>query len=226
MSTETAVLALRLQGPMQSWGYNSQFNRRDTALFPTKSALVGLCCAAMGIDRGSEEEKAVLLKFDETKLVCFAIPCKQKNKEVAVKRIQDYHTVQNTRDAKGSIKNDAVLTYRQYLNDACFIALLEGGKEFLGRVMASLQNPVWGVWLGRKSCIPSAPVFVGIYSSESDAIINISEFEGKTIDNFSYVREVTSFGNGIDSYMDQAVSFDIHGRQFAPRRVMLQEAKA
>jgi CRISPR system Cascade subunit CasD len=226
MSTETAALVLRLQGPMQSWGFNSQFNRRDTSLFPTKSALVGLCCAAMGFDRGSEEEKTALLKFAETKLVCFAIPCKQKNKEVAVKRIQDYHTVQNTRDAKGNIKNDAVLTYRQYLNDAGFIVLLEGDKEFLGRIAEGLQNPVWGVWFGRKACIPSAPVFAGLYFSESEAISKIPEFEGKIIENFSHVREVTSFGNGIDSYMDQVVSFDIHGRQFAPRRVMLQEATA
>lgn len=33
------------------------------------------------------------------------------------------------------------------------------------------------------------------------------------------------FGLNNNSYMDQAVSFDSHGRRFAPRRVMLQEAK-
>lgn len=225
MSTETAVLALRLQGPMQSWGFNSQFNRRDTALFPTKSALVGLCCAAMGLDRGSEKEKTELLSFAETKLSCIAIQCKQKNKVVTVKRIQDYHTVQNTRDAKGGIRNDAVLTYRQYLNDAGFIALLEGGKEFLGRVAESLKNPVWGIWLGRKACIPSVPVFAGLFTNQAEALSKIPEFEGNPIEKFSHVIEVSSFGNGIDSYMDQVVSFDIHRRQFAPRRVMLQEAK-
>jgi CRISPR system Cascade subunit CasD len=64
---------------MQAWGFNSQFNRRDTALFPTKSALVGLCCAAMGLDRGSEDEKIALQKFTDIKLLCIAIPRKQKN---------------------------------------------------------------------------------------------------------------------------------------------------
>lgn len=226
MSTENAVLALRLEGPMQSWGFNSQFNRRDTGLFPTKSALAGLCCAAMGLDRGSQAEKEALQMFANAKLLCVSIPQKQKKREVAVKRIQDYHTVQNTRDAKGNIKGDAVLTYRQYLNDAGFIALFEGEKTFLVRVAESVKNPMWGVWLGRKACIPSAPVFAGIYSSAPEAINNIAEFEGKPIDKFSHMREVTSFGNGIDSYMDQAISFDIHGRKFAPRRVMLQEAKA
>ena len=232
MSTETAVLALRLQGPMQSWGFNSQFNRRDTALFPTKSALVGLCCAALGLKRGSEEERTTLQKFVDTKLLCIAISRKQKKREVAVKRMQDYHTVQNTRDAKGNIKNDAVLTYRQYLNDAGFIALFEGEKAFLKKIAEGvpekpwcLQNPKWGVWLGRKVCIPSTPVFAGLYFSESEAVSKISEFEGKTVENFSSVREVSSFGNGVDSYMDQSVSFDIHGRKFAPRRILLQEVK-
>jgi CRISPR system Cascade subunit CasD len=226
MSIETAVLAVRLNGPMQSWGFNSQFNRRDTALFPTKSALVGLCCAAMGLDRGSEKEKKVLLSFTETKLTCVAIPCKKRKKEIAVKRIQDYHTVQNTRDAKGSIKNDAVLTYRQYLNDAAFIAFFDGEKIFLSKVAESLKNPIWGVWLGRKACIPSAPIFGGIFPSIAEAISIMPEFEGKTVEKFSHIKEVNSFGNGVDSYMDQPVSFDIHARKFAPRRVLLQEAKA
>lgn len=247
MSNNTAVLALRLQGPMQSWGFNSQFNRRDTALFPTKSALVGLCCAAMGLDRGSEEEKTALQKFVDTKLLCVAIPRKQKKREVAVKRMQDYHTVGGvaslfgrealtkrvcTKDAKGNFKTDAVLTYRQYLNDAGFIALFDGEKAFLKEIAEgatekswSLQNPKWGIWLGRKACIPSTPVFAGLYSSESEAVNKLLEFEGKTLENFSRVREVNAFGDGVDSYMDQPVSFDIHGRIFAPRRILLQEVK-
>lgn len=235
MSTKTSVLALRLEGPMQAWGFNSQFNRRDTALFPTKSALVGLCCAAMGLDRGSEDEKIALQKFTDIKLLCIAIPRKQKKRELTVTRIQDYHTVQSTRDAKGHIKNDAVLTYRQYLNDAGFIALFEGDKAFLKIVAEGvpdiperkwcLKNPKWGVWLGRKACVPSKPVFAGLFLSESEAVSTIQECEGKSLESFGYVREVRSFGDGVDSYMDQPVSFDIQNRKFAPRRVLLREAK-
>lgn len=225
MSNEIAVLALRLRGPMQSWGFNSQFNRRETGLFPTKSALVGLCCAAMGLDRGSEAESATLKMFVDVKLTCVAMPQQPKGRPVFMKRMQDYHTVQNTCDAKGNMKKDAVLTYRQYLNDAGFIALFNGKKTFLCHIADSLQNPVWGVWLGRKACIPSAPVFAGLYSSEVDAVSNVSELEGQSIEKFSYVREVDTFGSGIDSYMDQAVSFDIHRRNFSPRRVVLHEAK-
>ncbi|MFA5117583.1 MAG: type I-E CRISPR-associated protein Cas5/CasD [Candidatus Omnitrophota bacterium] len=223
MSTDQAVLALRLEGPMQSWGYDSQFNRRNTGLFPTKSALVGLCCAAMGAARGSQEEKDVLERFMTVKLLCVAVPKKINKREIVVKRMQDYHTVMGTRDAKGVIKKDAVLTYRQYLNDSGFWAVFEGDREFLEKVGLSLKNPVWGVWLGRKACVPSAPIFAGIYTSKEEAIKNI--LDGISLEMFTRVEEVDSFGSGIDSYMDQPVSFELYKRQFAQRRVMLYEAK-
>lgn len=223
MSNNHAVLALRLEGPMQSWGYDSQFNRRNTGLFPTKSALAGLCCAAMGLSRGSQEEKDTLEKFAVSKLLCIAVPRKTKNREVMVKRMQDYHTVMGTRSAEGNIKKDAVLTYRQYLNDAGFIALFDGDRQFLEKIEKYLRNPVWGVWLGRKACIPSAPVFAGIYTTKEEAVSKL--LAGKPLETFTRVQEVDSFGAGIDSYMDQPVSFDLYAREFAPRRVMLYESR-
>ena len=39
MSSENKYLALRLQGPLQSWGFDSQYNRRNTGLMPTKTPL-------------------------------------------------------------------------------------------------------------------------------------------------------------------------------------------
>ena len=56
----TKFLALRLSGVLQSWGYNSEYTYRNTGLFPTKSAVLGLCCAAKGLNRGSDEEREFL----------------------------------------------------------------------------------------------------------------------------------------------------------------------
>ncbi|MBU2102806.1 MAG: type I-E CRISPR-associated protein Cas5/CasD [Candidatus Omnitrophota bacterium] len=223
MSAETVILVLRLEGPMQSWGYDSQFNRRNTALFPTKSALAGLCCAAMGLSRGSREEKEALQKYAMVKLLCIAVPRQIKNKDIMVKRMQDYHTVQHTVSADGTPKKDAVLTYRQYLNDAFFYAFLEGDKLFLKAIAEKLVNPVWGIWLGRKACIPSAPVFAGVYPTREEAAKAL--LSGSSLEAFTRVQEVDSFGDGIDSYMDQPVSFEMYARKFVPRRVMLHEAK-
>ena len=51
-----ACLALLLDGPMQSWGFTSRFTRRTTALHPTKSGVVGLLAAALGIAGPSASE--------------------------------------------------------------------------------------------------------------------------------------------------------------------------
>ncbi|MFI8105436.1 type I-E CRISPR-associated protein Cas5/CasD [Streptomyces sp. NPDC086023] len=47
----THVLLVRLAAPLQSWGAVSRFSRRDTHSRPTKSAVIGLCAAALGRDR-------------------------------------------------------------------------------------------------------------------------------------------------------------------------------
>jgi len=45
------TLLLRLVGPMQSWGTTSRFDQRDTGKEPSKSGVIGLVAAALGIDR-------------------------------------------------------------------------------------------------------------------------------------------------------------------------------
>ncbi|WP_399086604.1 type I-E CRISPR-associated protein Cas5/CasD [Streptomyces sp. BBFR2] len=45
------VLLLRLAAPLQSWGVASRFWRRDTHSRPTKSGVIGMCAAALGLPR-------------------------------------------------------------------------------------------------------------------------------------------------------------------------------
>lgn len=45
------VLLIRLAGPLQSWGLTGRFAHRDTHSRPTKSGVIGLCAAALGIPR-------------------------------------------------------------------------------------------------------------------------------------------------------------------------------
>ena len=59
MSTDGSCLALMLDAPLQSWGFESRFQRRTTGLHPTKSGVIGLICAAMGLAKGSTEENSV-----------------------------------------------------------------------------------------------------------------------------------------------------------------------
>jgi len=217
MSTDIRFLALRLEGPLQSWGFDSQYNRRNTGLMPTKSAIAGMCCAALGLSRGSAGEQEFLSSFGKTRMTAIAIPRNGGKKELPVRRLQDYHTVQNTRRASGSINNDCVLTHRQYLTDAAFGVFLEGEVALLTQVADALSNPVWGIWLGCKTCIPSAPVFAGLKENRDEALrLLIGE---KPLESFTRQEDVENFGDGRDSLPDTAVSFNSEQRSFSPRRV-------
>jgi CRISPR system Cascade subunit CasD len=216
MSSEKYFLVLRLEAPLQSWGFDSQYNRRNTGLMPTKSAIAGICCAALGLPRGSDKEEGFLTSFGTVRMIAIAIPRAGVKKELPVRRLQDYHTVQNTKTAEGKNK-DCHITYRQYLTDASFGVLLEGEAVFLGEIASAFADPKWGIWLGRKTCIPSAPVLAGLKENREDALrLLIGE---KPLESFTRQEEVETFIEGRDSLPDTAVSFAIERRLFSPRRV-------
>ena len=224
MLSDKSYLALRLEGPLQSWGFDSQYNRRNTGLMPTKSAIAGMCCAALGLPRGSDKEQEFLVSFGMVRMTAIAIPRNGIKKELPVRRLQDYHTVQNTRRASGAINNDCVLTHRQYLTDAAFGVLLEGDAVLMGEIAAALADPVWGIWLGRKTCVPSAPVFAGLKDNRDDALCLL--IGNRPIESFTRQEEVENFADGRDSLPDTPVSFATERRLFSPRRVRTEQGKA
>src|SRR5208283_3094992 len=96
---DTAYLALLLDAPLQSWGFSSKFQRRTTGLHPTKSGIIGLISAAMGLAKGSDEEREKLPKLRALKMTSIVIPRLQTNAwtgettELPVRRLEDFHTV-------------------------------------------------------------------------------------------------------------------------------------
>ena len=57
------TLLLRLSGPLQSWGSDSLYDNRGTDYFPTKSGVIGLIAAALGLKRGASLEELNSLQF-------------------------------------------------------------------------------------------------------------------------------------------------------------------
>ena len=132
------TLLFRLEGPMQSWGFRSRFDYRDTALEPTRSGVIGLICAAMGIARGE-----AISRFDALRMGVLV------EKEGRPER--DYHTALDVMKADGS-RTDTVVSRRDYLADASFVVGLESEeKRLLDDITQALHHPVWPLYLGRKS---------------------------------------------------------------------------
>jgi CRISPR system Cascade subunit CasD len=235
MSTETAYLSLLLDGPLQSWGFASRFQRRTTGLHPTKSGVLGLICAAMGLAKGSHEEQGTLPALAALKMTSAAVPRPgpyDPADRLPVRRLEDFHTVLDTRHADGPMNRDAVITHRQYLLDARFGIILQGDRALLVRVAAALRDPTWGVWLGRKSCIPATPVLVGLEESRDAAwkaiLRSCGAAEETPMETFTNVTEVERFADGTDSLSDQPVSFGDgtssgpDKRRFAARRISVK----
>jgi CRISPR system Cascade subunit CasD len=149
------TLLLRLVGPLQSWGTTSRFDQRDTGKEPSKSGVVGLLAAALGIDRENWTDLEPLTRLSMGV---------RHDRPGVPKR--DYQTAGcGTTDtvikADGTPSKDGVVSERLYIADAAFLVGLEGDDLMLLKMAhAKLKNPVWPLALGRKSYLPSESIWI------------------------------------------------------------------
>ncbi len=183
---EKKFLALYFDAPSLAFGFESRHDRRGTAPFPTRSAVTGILCAASGVERGDE---AFLAKMAALEMVALELPRvvekwkggKFGKTRLSASNLLDYHTVGGGRDksderekmqiprtADGKVGGTA-LSYREYLTDVKFGVIVGGDAATLETLAAKLVDPVWGVWFGRKCCVPASPLMQGVYDDKASA---------------------------------------------------------
>lgn len=154
-------LALRLAGPLQSWGGQTEFNRRETSNEPSYSGVLGLLAAAQGRRRDDP-----LIELLELRL---GVRVDQQGS-----LLRDYHTVseldgsplrsaQVLRDGtqkRTSPPKHTAVTQRFYLQDAAFVAVLEGPQDLLRALADALRQPTFPLALGRRACPPAQPLLL------------------------------------------------------------------
>lgn len=187
------ILLLRFSAPMQSWGVISRFSRRDTGKEPSKSAVVGLLCAALGISRDEANTgNPIFARLIRLKMGVRVI------REGILQT--DYHTAQNIAKADGGTK-DTELSTRFYLADADFVVGLESDDaELLETVQTALKNPKWQLFLGRRAFVPDLPVYFreGVFTPENieDALEHFLQSEEL---NFLLQKFDEEFGRKINA---------------------------
>lgn len=164
MSTSTIVLTLA--GPLQSWGSSQGTVNRRTGIYPTKSAVLGMIAGAQGRDRGESfadlNELSMTIRVDYSGGV-----------------LEDFHTAHTTKPSKAiqthpTVSKDSSLSKRQYRTDAVYTVLLTGRSDLIKSIHESLLRPVYAPFLGRRSAVPSRPVYPPnsvIYEGGADAVI-------------------------------------------------------
>jgi len=176
-------LVFRLYGPLASWGEIAVGESRHSAAYPSKSALLGLLAAALGIRRADEEQQAALAAGYQ-----FAVKVMSDGQ-----LLRDYHTTQvpdsvgqfiyRTRHDElvaGKTRLGTVLSSREYRCDALSLVAVKSLKKApfsLAGIQAALLRPKFYLYLGRKSCPPAAPL--------NPCIVNAKGF-GQALDEYRY----------------------------------------
>jgi CRISPR system Cascade subunit CasD len=164
-------LVFRLYGPMASWGVPAVGGDRATAIAPTRSALLGLLGAAMGITR---DNAAKLEELQQS--VLFGV-----KQCVPSSILRDYHSAQVPSKKRGvthltrkselsEAKLNTVLSSRDYRCDGVWIVavwLRVNSQVSLLALKEALVKPVYPLYLGRKSCPLALPLSPKILETDT-----------------------------------------------------------
>lgn len=223
-------LLLWLEGPLQSWGANSRFDLRQSLKFPTKSGIYGILLAASG-DSGAQTELLSRMADCPLSVVAFKSDSTM---------LTDYHVVGNgyddkdqwqklhipkTKDGKNAVGGGSKQTYREYLQNRCFAAVLGLPHDLAEKFAAALRNPVFDLYLGRKCCPPSEIVFQGVFASEAEAfdkILEKSEAKGITPDTVIREAQYTPAADSLMLVNDVPLEFGVH-KHYRDRWVVKDE---
>ena len=175
-------LILRLDGPMQAWGAHTYEDFRPSNLFPTRSGLLGLVGACMGIERDDHKGMRGLADSIEFAVRVDKSAARIENGNAAIKshlKLSDYHTVREARRANRAPRDgETIQSWREYLFDAAFTVAIGERQEApvrLDCIERDLRMPCYTAVLGRRSCPLARPlVDKDAFVEAADAIVALS----------------------------------------------------
>lgn len=238
--SESATLVLRLTAPLQAWGTESRFNRRETGPAPSKAGVLGLLAAADGRRRSDPIDDLVELRLgirvDDPGVL-----------------LRDYHTVSDYRglpllsaQANSAGRQRATsrakfthVTERFYLADALFVVAVGGRHDIIERLAEAVRRPAFPLALGRRACAPTMPLVVSsgtspVHELDPAAVLarlpwQVSEHRrrlaarrgeaGPSI-RLSTVVDAAADDDGAELLPDVPVTFDPRRRASRTRRVV------
>lgn len=225
-------LLLWLQGPLQAWGHDSRFGRRDTLDFPTKSGVLGLVCCALGAG-GEQCELLARLADLDIQLVAYTPADKQGEALPRLPLLRDFHMVGSgyddadpwqtllipkTSEGKKPNGSGTKMTYRYYLQDMAFAVALQVPVDEAEALAAALQNPVWDLYLGRKSCVPTELVYQGVFGTADQALAAATTIAHEKGRAASFIVRQGEHEGEVITLNDVPLQFGVHKR-YRDRRV-------
>jgi len=198
-------LLFQLYGPLVSWGDIAVGEYRPSYAHPSKSAIIGLLAAALGIRRAEEERQNALAAS-----CAFAVRV-----DAMGVLLRDYHTTQVPSAKKGVThytrrselakkeELNTILSSRDYRCDAVYTVAITVAKDApnsVEEIASALLKPVFTLYFGRKSCPLASPLHPQIVSAATlrDAmasvppIAELTDIISKTATNVFWEADITS----------------------------------
>ena len=209
-----STLLLRLAAPLQAWGTASKFERRRTQREPSKSGVIGMLAAALGLRRDADLSELTALRFGV-----------RVDREGKV--IRDFHTAQAVKTEKKAKKEKTeepekigYVTSRYYLSDAVFLVGLESEDHaLLEKIETALRAPYFPLFLGRRSCPPTLPLVLGLREKDLETALREEDNQNQNARSIKRTRRYIRLDSMPDELegavvRDLPISFNPIKREF------------
>lgn len=221
-----SVGLLWLEGPLQSWGYDSRFGRRATLEFPTRSGILGMVASAMAKKGPQREWLAKMRNYGQT------IIAYQRKDLPQAPQLEDFHMVGSGYDRHDPWQDLLIpkksdgkrpsgagpnagsrLTYRYYLQDMAFACVIDLPPDEAEAMARALANPAWQLCLGRKCCVPTDIIWRGIFPDRANALARAAEIANEKKRRGVFSVWEGSFADGDVSVLnDVPIEFGLYKR--------------
>ena len=194
-----STLLLRFAAPMQAWGADSRFDIRKTNREPTKSGVVGLLAAALGLQRDAPLNELTALRMGV-----------RVDREGVL--LRDFHMVHG--------EKAPYVTMRYYLCDAVFlVGVFSEDEVLMRRLEEAVRCPAFPPFLGRRSCPPEGRVCLGLKEMTlEDALTSEPSLAAHGVfQQTEQLRMVLEDPRGTARLRDMPISFSPFDRQYGYR---------
>ena len=194
-----STLLLRFAAPMQAWGADSRFDIRKTNREPTKSGVVGLLAAALGLQRDAPLNELTALRMGV-----------RVDREGVL--LRDFHMVHG--------EKSSYVTTRYYLCDAVFlVGVFSENEVLMRRLEEAVRCPAFPLFLGRRSCPPEGRVCLGLRAMtlENALTSEPSLAAHGAFQQNERLRMVLEDPRGTARLRDMPISFSPFDRQYGYR---------
>lgn len=177
-------LKLNLSGVLQYFSSGDSVTLRqsyNTSIYPTKRAINGLICSALGYDRNDPNSDKLFEQLTfKYKIISKPIILYDFQTIKALKSQLCYMNLQNkNRSGKfttisGDQRDGALTKHVQYLQDAEYTVYVGNESEdLLLTIYQAIQNPVYSLFIGKRSCVPNKPIVTKFELFNEEDLVNV-----------------------------------------------------